>query len=1240
MTSFKLGLTKRLLSLVLSLMMVISLCLVGVTFTSAAEVEVAETGANITGGTVLYLDPTFWDPSSAWFAAYFFGSSGDAWVKCEPFDGSIYSVTAPSGTWTNVIFCRMNKNQTGFSWDNKWNQTGNLEWDGSKSLFTVSQWNDQKSGWSSYTPPVEEISEKFWVDMDGDTSTAIDKIYPDFDNGTYKLYLPSDADLSSLLFCTDAQSLIINDTAVTADTPAEVAITTGSTNTLGGTFADFDLVVYKSANVPAIYTTTRESVPTTKGYDGPDDADKDGIPHKDDYESKGSIKIVNADGTDKLSEAVLKKIKGRGNSSWKASVELIGKYAFNITLEDKANLVGSGKTKKYCLVSYNADEARMRNMVIYDLAKAIGVEYVANFQPVDLYNNGYYIGSYLLTDKVEIGDPLVDIVNLDKINEMLGSDEDAEQYADNYLIYDDEIAIERAFRNGTDIDDTKTSGFYKFISNLDEPDPSVYAESGFLLEFELDERFADELCGFISDEGQQIVCKYPEYATWREMEFISEVWNNAEAVMYDPNATYEELDAVIDVESFAKMYLIQELSKNLDAGCTSYYVYYHGGKLHAGVAWDYDWTLGQYELDLSNRISISSVFDGHKNGNPSQYGGWFVNSKEIYVENSHNSTNFNAQAQLCQNTNFWNVVKAEWNELFYSNASEVTAQSGSLTDVSQLGGKIAEYYNTVHASTLMDEAKWNIIDEDPMTGWGSKDTGDTHDAATVELSNWFYNRLNWMNGYLDSADYPIAEPTLTATEEYYFINDTVTLIAECNTSGNLTYTFYNSDGTQVGSVESDTGSAEYTYTAAAAGTDTYSVVVSSDNTSDTTESVSADVIIESFNLKLEEVTAPESATVGDVITITAVASESEDVTYTLYDSDGVKVLDTNDTGVFNITSDYTFVGDKTFAVEASYTFDGVEYTALKKVTVKVEDFELQATLVTKSATVEGGFNIVLKATSNSPVTNVEYNFFDSDGKLLATSSDGTYTQATTESEVGNEYTYYVVATIMYAGNEYKAESNKVTVAVTEVLEYYDVTINFKSADSYAYKPFITTTGAITDATEAEMSRETLISYNDTMTASYSWYTYELQVSKASPSVYIDIVGSRYAFEGEITLTVTQSGNIYLGAENLNFTPGNKLVDLTNDENRDFAASAVNMIYDAGIDDELLATLSANVVLRSVGDADGDGKVSVKDATLIQKYLADTVSLGTADISVSDVNGDGKITIKDATAIQKKLVALL
>lgn len=56
-----------------------------------------------------------------------------------------------------------------------------------------------------------------------------------------------------------------------------------------------------------------------------------------------------------------------------------------------------------------------------------------------------------------------------------------------------------------------------------------------------------------------------------------------------------------------------------------------------------------------------------------------------------------------------------------------------------------------------------------------------------------------------------------------------------------------------------------------------------------------------------------------------------------------------------------------------------------------------------------------------------------------------------------------------------------------------------------------------------------------------------------------------------------------------------------------------------------------------GDTNGDGKIDVKDATLIQKYIVQKADIAQENLSVADYNKDGRIDVKDATAIQKSVL---
>jgi hypothetical protein len=59
----------------------------------------------------------------------------------------------------------------------------------------------------------------------------------------------------------------------------------------------------------------------------------------------------------------------------------------------------------------------------------------------------------------------------------------------------------------------------------------------------------------------------------------------------------------------------------------------------------------------------------------------------------------------------------------------------------------------------------------------------------------------------------------------------------------------------------------------------------------------------------------------------------------------------------------------------------------------------------------------------------------------------------------------------------------------------------------------------------------------------------------------------------------------------------------------------------------------------LGDADGDGAVTISDVTEIQKYLAQLAVFDDAKLLIADADGDGTVTVSDATELQKRLASL-
>ena len=125
-------------------------------FFAALFITIAAFAADITGGTKLYLKPgSAWTQGNERFAAYFYGSAGNAWVGMTvEEDGSSYLAEAPTGTWTNVIFCRMNGANATNDWNAKWDQTNDLTYDGTNNCYSISSSSNGKGegSWGVYTP--------------------------------------------------------------------------------------------------------------------------------------------------------------------------------------------------------------------------------------------------------------------------------------------------------------------------------------------------------------------------------------------------------------------------------------------------------------------------------------------------------------------------------------------------------------------------------------------------------------------------------------------------------------------------------------------------------------------------------------------------------------------------------------------------------------------------------------------------------------------------------------------------------------------------------------------------------------------------------------------------------------------------------------------------------------------------------------------------------------------------------
>ena len=230
------------------------------------------------------------------------------------------------------------------------------------------------------------------------------------------------------------------------------------------------------------------------------------------------------------------------------------------------------------LANYN-DPTMLHDKLFKDLAADLGM-YSADCDWVDLYYDGEYRGTYLLSEKNSIGETGVDITDLESEYKKAN-----DGYGDNAEVKTAENAYGQT---------------YYYTKDLTDPENIT---GGYLLEVNGNDRGVDDASGFSTVKGYEINVKSPEWASQTAMKYISEYYQEFENAVYakdaDGNYTgYNEATGkyyydYCDLDSLVKMYLIQELSASTDAFHASLYFYKDAdGKLCAGPVWDMDLSLG------------------------------------------------------------------------------------------------------------------------------------------------------------------------------------------------------------------------------------------------------------------------------------------------------------------------------------------------------------------------------------------------------------------------------------------------------------------------------------------------------------------------------------------------------------------------------------------------------------------------------------------------------------------------
>lgn len=126
------------------------------------------------------------------------------------------------------------------------------------------------------------------------------------------------------------------------------------------------------------------------------------IPYDKDTYIPGQFKLEGNGFVDAVSASM--SIKGRGNLSW-----LQPKKPWAVKFDTAQSLFGLTAAKNWVLLANYFDDDLMTNVSAMQVARMVGMSFVNNMNPVELWFNGEYQGFYLLTEKVEINPGRVDL---------------------------------------------------------------------------------------------------------------------------------------------------------------------------------------------------------------------------------------------------------------------------------------------------------------------------------------------------------------------------------------------------------------------------------------------------------------------------------------------------------------------------------------------------------------------------------------------------------------------------------------------------------------------------------------------------------------------------------------------------------------------------------------------------------------------------------------------------------------
>ena len=490
-----------------------------------------------------------------------------------------------------------------------------------------------------------------------------------------------------------------------------------------------EVFLEKKANINIIENIGLPNVRivTTDG----DDPDWHSVNGERPYEDM-TVSIDNCD-SKYVKNNVAGEIKVRGNST---NQESVAKRAFRLKLSSKTNLLGLNSNhlgkpieeKSWVLLADFFDQSRFRNASAFVMGDALfnySGYYSSDYKHVTLYMNGENRGVYLLAEQQQAKNGRI------PINEAKSS-----ETSNNigYLVEIDGLVSQQGH-----VDSQTGLGVLEgdpcFIV---EGSPSVNGVSikskGYAIKTDTN-----------NDEQKQFIRKYMNNASKAmantcngNLQIVDE---NGDIQNSPYDNAFDTLNAFIDLDSFFRMYVLQEFMKDYDAGWGSFYMYIDfsskstARRLTMAAPWDFD-------LGEGNKQS------GGMGGFPWGQGGSSSSDKDLATSgisspsdnflssttytNDFIGTMFNPWLYMLSQTSFFNNLFKKYYSVF--NKSGVFERMVNSVKYERVAFKDsfdanhATYGKGASGATLMQTRQY-----------------DTFDDAVDYLLNWFNARKTYLD---------------------------------------------------------------------------------------------------------------------------------------------------------------------------------------------------------------------------------------------------------------------------------------------------------------------------------------------------------------------------------------------------------------------------------------------------------------------------------------------------------------